>query len=123
MSDHPEQPGHDHHDDHDHHDHHDDGYAGPVTVVVDGLRFTATARFGGCFQPLDGHYRWYGRLDPHDGLTRLVGERTRPVSLETAEGTAEGRITEPDLWHRYRIEGAGVPPFRIRYGLEDAETH
>ncbi|WP_328914603.1 MULTISPECIES: DUF4873 domain-containing protein [unclassified Streptomyces] len=97
----------------------DDGYEGPAVLVVGEERFTLRARLCGQFQPLDGLYRWYGRLDPHEGLSRLVGDRSADVVLETEEGGARGRITEPDLWNRYRIEGTSVPPFRIAFSLED----
>ncbi|MEU1126986.1 DUF4873 domain-containing protein [Streptomyces sp. NPDC005899] len=98
----------------------DDGYEGPAVLVVeDRAEFTLRARLTGRFQPLDGRYRWYGRLEAHEELTRLVGDRGAGVVLRTAEGDAVGRITEPDLWNRYRIEGTSVPPFRVPFSLDD----
>ncbi|MBL3668003.1 DUF4873 domain-containing protein [Streptomyces sp. M2CJ-2] len=98
----------------------DDGYEGPAVLVVEGrTEFTIRARLTGRFQPLDGRYRWYGRLEAHEELTRLVGDRSAGVVLRTAEGDATGRITEPDLWNRYRIEGMSVPPFRVPFSLEE----
>lgn len=100
----------------------DDGYEGPAVLIVGEERFALRARLVGQFQPLDGRYRWYGRLDSDEGLSRLVGDRSAAVVLQTEEGDAEGRITEPDLWNRYRIEGTSVPPFRIPLGLGDVDA-
>ena len=100
----------------------DDGYEGPATLFVEGEVLDVTVRLSGRFQPLDGLYRWYGRLEPHERVTALLGERGAVVVLKTPEGDAEGRITESDLWHRYRIEGTSVPPFRIPFDLEDVEV-
>ncbi|WP_427921319.1 DUF4873 domain-containing protein [Streptomyces sp. cg40] len=100
----------------------DDGYEGPALLIVeDRNEFTIRARLTGGFQPLDGRYRWYGRLEAHEELTRLVGDRSAGVVLRTDEGSATGRITEPDLWNRYRIEGVSVPPFRVPFSLAEAE--
>lgn len=93
----------------------DDGYEGPAVLAVEGrAEFTVRARLTGSFQPLDGRYRWYGRLQAHEELTRMVGDRSAGVVLRTSEGDAAGRITEPDLWNRYRIEGMGMPRSEFR---------
>ncbi|HEY5835806.1 DUF4873 domain-containing protein [Streptomyces sp.] len=97
----------------------DDGYEGPAVLIVGEERFSVRARLCGQFQPIDGRYRWYGRLGSDERLSRLVGDRSTAVVLLTEEGDAEGRITEPDLWNRYRIEGTSAPPFRIPLGLGD----
>jgi hypothetical protein len=97
----------------------DDGYQGTVTLLVAGSRFELTARLGGYFQPLDGHYRWYGRLEPDDELTRLVGGGSRDATLLTDEGEVPARITDPDVWGRYRVGGSGMPPFHVPVTLED----
>ncbi|WP_340379359.1 DUF4873 domain-containing protein [Streptomyces sp. SS7] len=100
----------------------DEGYEGLAVLVVEGrTEFTLRATLIGGFQPLDGRYRWYGRLEAHEELTRLVGDRSAGVELRTTEGHAVGRITEPDLWNRYRIEGTSVPPFRVPFGLDEVE--
>ncbi|SDO18435.1 DUF4873 domain-containing protein [Actinacidiphila guanduensis] len=99
----------------------DDGYDGPAVVIVGEERFATRARLLGQFQPLDGRYRWYGRLAADEALTRLVGDRGAAVILRTEEGFAEGRIGEPDLWNRYRIEGESAPPFHVPFGVEDVE--
>jgi hypothetical protein len=97
----------------------DDGYEGPATLVLDGRSFEITVRLGGRFQPLDGRYRWYGRVAADGELTAVVGDRTAQALLRTPEGTAEGRLGEADLWNRYRIEGTGLPPFRVPFSIAD----
>ncbi|NGN67993.1 DUF4873 domain-containing protein [Streptomyces sp. A7024] len=98
-----------------------DGYTGPVTLRAGGRDFRLTAVLGGCFQPLDGRYRWYGRLAADDELTRVAGDGGLAAVLSTSEGSAIGILGEPDLWRRYRIEGVSTPPFRIPYALTEAD--
>ncbi|WNI17990.1 DUF4873 domain-containing protein [Actinacidiphila sp. ITFR-21] len=97
----------------------DDGYEGPAVLIVGDEEFALRAHLLGQFQPIDGRYRWYGRLDADEALTRLVGDRSVAVVLRTEEGDAEGRLSEPDLWNRYRVEGVSLPPFRIPTSLDD----
>ncbi len=69
----------------------DDGYEGPAVLAVEGrAEFTVRARLTGSFQPLDGRYRWYGRLEAHEELTRMVGDRSAGVVLRTSEGERGG---------------------------------
>jgi hypothetical protein len=99
-----------------------DGYEGPATLVAGNWQFTLMVRLGGHFDPLAGRYRWYGRLEASEELTRELGDRPRWVRLHTDEGEAEGEVADPDVWHRYRIEGTSMPPFWIPLALEDVET-
>lgn len=96
---------------------HDDGYDGPAEVLVTGLRLTVRVQLRGCFHPVLGRYRWYGRLAPHEELSRVLGDGGRAVVVRTPEGAAPARIGDPDLWGRLRVEGTGTPPFRIHDDL------
>jgi len=100
----------------------DDGYTGPATVQVEDRTFSVNVRLAGHFQPLDGRYHWYGRLDADDGLTRLVGRRHADTVLSTPYGHVAGRVHDPDLWHRYRVEGTGTPPFPVPTTVAEAEA-
>ncbi|AKU16314.1 DUF4873 domain-containing protein [Luteipulveratus mongoliensis] len=73
----------------------------PVPVVV---------RLRGAFQPIDGRFHWYGRIVANDVLAAQVSSGAA-VTLETAHGVAEGKLSDIDLWGRYRISGVGRPPF------------
>jgi hypothetical protein len=90
-----------------------DEYAGPA-VVVSRLETTSEIEvevtLRGQFEPLDGRFHWYGRIAANPRL----GETTRPgtvVTLCTAHGSAEGRLSDVDPWGRFRISGTGRPPF------------
>ncbi len=64
----------------------------------------------GHFEPLDGRFHWYGRIaaDPVLGEAARAGDT---VTLTTAHGAAEGRLSDVDPWGRFRISGTGRPPF------------
>lgn len=97
---------------HDHpHDDHDDGYVGPATVEIQGTTLPTRVTLAGYFQPLDGRYHWYGRLDADDALNDLVGAGGTAVTVITPAGRATGRLGDPDLWNRFRVEGFSTPPF------------
>lgn len=104
----PEDDGHGH--EHDH-EHHDDGYTGPATILVDGQVFDLGVILAGYVQPLDGRYHWYGRIAAEPALTALAAARPQPATIVTPHGRASGRISDPDLWGRVRIEGSSTPPF------------
>ena len=82
-------------------------FDGPASLESeDGSREVGVA-LRGVFQPIDGRFHWYGRVsgcldDLRNGQIVTVG---------TAHGRAEGRLTDVDPWGRYRISGLGRPPF------------
>jgi cation diffusion facilitator CzcD-associated flavoprotein CzcO len=89
-----------------------DGYEGTAALEVDRSRFDVRVRLRGHFQPIDGRYHWYGRIDAHEGLDELLGARKATGVLTTAEGSAPCELSEPDPSHRYRVTGISTPPFR-----------
>lgn len=101
------------HDEHGPTEHDEDDYAGPATLLVDEQEFAVTVRLRGNFQPIDGYFHWYGRLAAHEALAELVGSRKRQVTLRTPEGSADGQLSDPDPWSRYRIAGTSTPPFAV----------
>ncbi len=88
------------------------GYDGPAEVLAGDSSLEVTVTLRGAFQPIDGHYHWYGRLDPDPTLAEL-GRAGATVDLRTPHGRAEGRLSDEDPWGRYRIDGMGRPPFPI----------
>jgi len=64
----------------------------------------------GQFEPLDGHFHWYGRIATN---ARLAAARRSgdTVVLTTPRGSAAGRLSDVDPWGRFRITGTGRPPF------------
>lgn len=91
----------------------DDGYTGPATLVVDQTSFAVEVDLRGHFQPIDGYYRWYGRVASHDGLHQVLGGKKREAEIRTPEGYAHGELSDRDPWGRYRILGTSTPPFAV----------
>ena len=89
------------------------GYAGPAEVAFDDTSpaVTVDVTLRGVFQPIDGRFRWYGRIADHDGLAGVTPGAS--VVLRTPEGSAQGRLSDRDPWGRYRVSGTGRPPFRL----------
>ena len=100
-------------------EHDEDGYSGSATLVVDGVSVPATVELRGYFQPIDGYYRWYGRVAVNDELTRLAGDKKKPVSIQAGAYAATGELSDPDPWGRYRITGTSTPPFHVPTTLEE----
>jgi hypothetical protein len=100
----------------------EDGYLGPATLVVDERELPVEVELRGHFQPIDGRYRWYGRVRPNAELTALVGGKKRTALLRTPDGEATGELSDPDPWDRYRITGSSTPPFTVPTTLAELES-
>jgi hypothetical protein len=98
----------------------DDGYTGPATLLMAGHEFRVEVHLRGHFQPIDGHYRWYGRIARDDALHELAGGRKHEAELRTPAGSARGELSDPDPWGRYRILGVSTPPFPVPATLAEA---
>jgi hypothetical protein len=88
----------------------DEGYAGPAQLVGADRTVAVAVSLRGMFQPIDGLYHWYGRVDRHADVDALVRGGTTAV-LRTPYGEAETRLSDVDPWGRYRVTGSGRPPF------------
>ncbi|WP_020668013.1 DUF4873 domain-containing protein [Amycolatopsis nigrescens] len=100
----------------------EDGYVGTATLVVDETELTVEVQLRGHFQPIDGYYRWYGRIKANEQLTALAGGKKKKAEIRTPDGTATGEISDPDPWDRYRIMGTSTPPFHVPTTLEEVEA-
>lgn len=98
-------------------------YVGPATLTIDGTTIEVEADLRGHFQPIDGMYRWYGKLRPNDALDAAVGRRRATGTLRTSGGEAEATVSDRDLWGRYRVEGRNRPPFHVPTTLAEVEAH
>jgi hypothetical protein len=86
-------------------------YAGPAEVASgEDNSLPVDVQLRGHFEPLDGKFHWYGRVTADADLSgrHHSGET---VTLTTAHGKAEGRLSDVDPWGRFRISGTGRPPF------------
>ena len=99
----------------------EEGYQGPATLIVDGSELAVTVTLRGYFEPIDGCYHWYGRINANDELSSLLGGRNKPAVLRTPDGAAPGQLSDPDTWGRYRISGTSRPPFKVATTLEELE--
>lgn len=82
-----------------------ESYDGPASIGPVKLE----VRLRGHFEPIDGRFHWYGRLPAGVlGEQHIAGST---VTLTTPHGSAEGRLSDVDPWGRFRIAGAGRPPF------------
>jgi len=92
---------------------HDVGYDGAAELVVgDGSVVPVTVSLRGLFQPIDGRFHWYGRVQRSAVLDSAVPAGAT-VRLRTPYGEAEGRLSDCDPWGRYRLSGVGGPPFPV----------
>jgi hypothetical protein len=81
-------------------------FSGPAEIRVGQAAVEVEVELRGGFQPIDGHFHWYGRVGGDDRLAS--GDR---VTISTDHGTADGRLSDVDPWGRLRIAGTGQPPF------------
>jgi len=86
-----------------------EAYDGLATLTLDDGEVEAQVRLRGHFDPIDGRFHWYGRLGA-DPAIDAVGNGGS-VTVTTAHGRAEGRLSDVDPWGRFRIGGTGRPPF------------
>lgn len=90
----------------------EDGYQGDAILEAGQLRRQVRVRLRGYFQPIDGRYHWYGRIEADAQLAEALRGARVVGTLTTPQGSASAEIGDPDLWGRYRVEGTSTPPFR-----------
>ncbi|HWI42994.1 MAG TPA: DUF4873 domain-containing protein [Nocardioides sp.] len=84
-------------------------YDGPAVVLVEGAEHPVEVTLREMFQPIDGQLTWYGRIAAAPDLEGVRSGST--VTLRTASGEAEGRLSDVDPWGRFRVAGTGRPPY------------
>jgi Domain of unknown function (DUF4873) len=99
-------------------EHDDDGYTGEATLIFGDEEVAVSVDLRGYFQPIDGRYHWYGRIKANDEVTSRAEGGVRSALLRTPTGQAEGTLTDPDPWGRYRVGGISTPPYRIEEPAE-----
>jgi hypothetical protein len=97
----------------------EDGYKGEATLVLEGVELPVTVTLRGNFEPVDGRYHWYGRIQPDSDVASRAEGRKPTAELRTPFGAAQGVLSDPDTWGRYRISGTSRPPFEVPVRLED----
>ncbi|GAB2877443.1 DUF4873 domain-containing protein [Nocardioides pacificus] len=84
-------------------------YSGHATLRAGERELDVRVHLKGAFQPIDGRFHWYGRIDRDDAVKSLASEPA--VVLETSGATAACRLSDVDPWGRYRVSGTGRPPY------------
>lgn len=87
-------------------------YLGPAEVLdeLGGVPIPVRVHLRGHFEPIDGRFHWYGRIDADQSLTQRHRSGAT-IALRTLHGASAGRIADVDPWGRFRITGLGSPPF------------
>lgn len=98
----------------------DPDFTGPALVLLDGAEHPVTVQLYGLVQPIDGIFRWYGRIAPSTDLDNAVGTGSRPGQLRTSFGVADAVIGDKDFWDRYRVTGHSRPPFPTPFDTTEA---
>lgn len=93
--------------------HIEDGYRGAATLELDSVTLEVEVVLHGHFEPIDGIYRWYGRVLENPRLSEHVARSKATVTIHTPTGSASATVGEPDIWDRYRITGRHHPPYRL----------
>jgi hypothetical protein len=89
----------------------DDYYLGEATLIADGAEHPVRIHLGGNIQPIDGSYRWYGRVTRDDAVTELHRTGVRDVVIRVPGGVdTAGRLAELDPHGNARVTGTGPPP-------------
>ncbi|RSM86900.1 DUF4873 domain-containing protein [Kibdelosporangium aridum] len=92
-------------------EHDEEGYTGPATLLVGDRDLAVEVELRGYFQPIDGYYHWYGRIQENAELSSLAGGKKTAARVKTPQGEASAEVSDPDPWNRYRITGTSRPPF------------
>ncbi|MGV9612631.1 DUF4873 domain-containing protein [Nocardia xishanensis] len=89
-------------------------YLGAATILAQGREIQVQVELRGYREPIDGIYRWFGRIRPNDDLAAALGDEPRTkVTIRTEHGAREGYVGDPDPWRRFRITGKSSPPFPV----------
>ena len=105
-----------------HSPHESSDFIGPATIIVRGTEIPAQVEIKGYREPIDGIYRWIGRIEPNDALTEiLAGEQRTKATIRTAHSARPAYLGDPDPWNRYRIIGKSTPPYHVPTELSEVE--
>lgn len=106
-----------------HSPHENSDYIGEATIVVRGTEVPAHIELKGYREPIDGVFRWIGRVAANAQLTEILGDAQRTkVTVRTDHSARPAFIGDPDPWNRYRIIGKSTPPYHVPTELSEVEA-
>lgn len=89
----------------------EDEYQGEAILTAGETELAVRIHLGGNIQPLDGSYRWYGRITRDEAVTELHASGVRDVSIRVPGGTdTPAKLAEIDPFGNARVTGTGHPP-------------
>ncbi len=91
-----------------------DAYRGRATITVNYIGISADVMLRGAFEPTTGSYRWQGRA-VGEGFAHALTKRRTMAIIHINNTEAEVLVSDPDEWGRYKISGAGRPPFAVSF--------
>ncbi|WP_080737137.1 DUF4873 domain-containing protein [Rhodococcoides fascians] len=101
-------------------------YRGPAMLTFDNpaAEFDVQIDLRGHSQPIDGVFRWYGRVRPHEALQGFMeaAGSSRKGRLSTDSGDVPVLVSDVDPWGRYRLQGTGMPPYPLEPEEEDPDS-
>jgi hypothetical protein len=100
----------------------EDGYTGAAELLAGEDVVPVEVNLRGAFDPISGHYRWYGRVAAAPAVAALVENGARAVVLRTPHAEVETTLSDVDPWGRPRVEGFGAAPFRVLSEISDAAS-
>ncbi|GAB10090.1 flavin-containing monooxygenase [Gordonia araii NBRC 100433] len=106
-----------------HSPHEGSDYIGDATIIVRGTEVPAQVELRGYREPIDGVYRWIGRVTANEQLSEILGDAQRTkVIVKTEHSAQPAFIGDPDPWNRYRIISKSTPPYHVATDLAEVES-
>jgi cation diffusion facilitator CzcD-associated flavoprotein CzcO len=103
----------------------DEGYAGPAVLSAAGLDLPVRVRLSGAVDPIDGAYRWGGRIAPDERVRTILRDGLRDASLRIGSCAAQVRLIEADPWGGVLLTTTARPPWPFvepeSTGVEEVE--
>lgn len=96
-----------------------DGYNGPAVLINGTDEVAVEVTLAGQFDPISGHYRWYGRVAASDEVAALLAAGVRSVVLRTPHRDVATTLSDIDPWGRPRVGGVGAAPFEVLTSVPD----
>ncbi|AHH18459.1 hypothetical protein NONO_c36720 [Nocardia nova SH22a] len=105
-----------------HSPHESSDYIGEATIIIRGTEIPARVEIKGYREPIDGVYRWIGRISPNEQLSDILANQTRVrATIRTPHSARDAYIGDPDPWQRYRINGKSTPPYHVPTSPDELE--
>ncbi|QKT08490.1 DUF4873 domain-containing protein [Gordonia sp. X0973] len=102
-----------------HSPHEGSDYIGDATVIVRGTEVPVQIEMRGYREPIDGVYRWIGRVSANQQLSDILGDAQRTdITIRTHDDPRPAVIGDPDPWNRFRVMGKSTPPYPVETELD-----